>query len=211
MDLTPERALVFRITHISNVPWILDHGLHCASSKVQDPDFRPIGDPELIKKRAARVLPAPWHGTISDYVTFYFTPLSPMLLNIRTGYRGIEKLPMSEIAIIVSSLPKLASSGVDFVFTDCHAYLAEAQFSSDVADLGRIDWDILRAHDFQNTIEDQGKMQRYQAEVLARRHVPVAALHGIACYGQAECGRIQEEVDARGLDLKVIAKPGWFF
>lgn len=211
LNLTPDKAFIFRITHISNVPWILDHGLHCTSSEVHDPAFRPIGDPDLIKKRAVRAIPPPWHGTISDYVTFYFTPLSPMLLNIRTGYRGIEKLPMSDIAIIVSSLPMLASEGIDFVFSDCHAYLAEAQFSSDLANLHRIDWDILCAHDFQNTIEDQGKMQRYQAEALVREHVPVAALHGIACHGQAECGRIQEEVDRRGLDLKVIARPGWFF
>ena len=97
------------------------------------------------------------------------------------------------------------------MFTDCHAHLAEAQFSSNLADLGRIDWGILRAHNFQNTIEDQGKMQRYQAEVLAHRHVPVASLLGIACHGQAEFGRIQEEVRERGLDLKVITKPGWFF
>jgi len=211
MNLKPEKAFILRITHISNVPWILEHGLRCATSDVRDPDFRPIGDADLIQKRAVRAIPAPPHGTISDYVTFYFTPLSPMLYNIKTGYRGIERLPISEIAIIVSSLPMLASSGVDFVFTDCHAYLAETQFSSDLADLNRIDWDILCTHDFQNTIDDQGKMQRYQAEALAREHVPVAALHGIACHGKAECGRIVEEVGQRGLDPKVIVRPGWFF
>ena len=50
MNLSPERARIFRITHIANVPWVLDHGLGCASSDVLDPDFRPIGDPDLIAK-----------------------------------------------------------------------------------------------------------------------------------------------------------------
>ena len=28
-SLSPEKALIFRITHIANVPWILANGLHC--------------------------------------------------------------------------------------------------------------------------------------------------------------------------------------
>src|ERR1019366_3671540 len=97
LDLTPERALIFRITHIANVPWILGHGLHCASSGVLDPSFRPIGDQELIRKRAGRTIPAAPFGTISDYVSFYFTPSSVMLHNIKTGFRGIERIPMRDI------------------------------------------------------------------------------------------------------------------
>ena len=31
-SLTSEKGLIFRITHIANVPWILDHGLHCPDS-----------------------------------------------------------------------------------------------------------------------------------------------------------------------------------
>lgn len=30
--LCPEKALIFRIMHIANVPWALDHGLHCRNS-----------------------------------------------------------------------------------------------------------------------------------------------------------------------------------
>ena len=211
IDLTPKKALVFRITHISNVAWILDHGLHCASSEVRDPDFRTIGDPDLIAKRAAHVVPAPPGGTISDYVAFYFTPCSPMLFNIKTGHREIEKIPMRDIAILVSSLPTLDACGVKYLFTDCHAYLADAQYFSDLAELQRIDWQILRGRDFAYSPEDPGKMQRYQAEVLAHDHVPVCALRAIVCCSQAECGTINTEIERRGLHLKVIARPGWFF
>jgi hypothetical protein len=30
--LTPEKALIFRIVHRDNLPWILGDGLHCQSS-----------------------------------------------------------------------------------------------------------------------------------------------------------------------------------
>jgi hypothetical protein len=88
-DLNPEKALIFRITHRDNLPWILANGLHCANSGVRDPTFVPIGNRDLINRRASRTLPAPFQGTLSDYVPFYFTPFSPMLLNIKTGWGGI--------------------------------------------------------------------------------------------------------------------------
>jgi len=44
--LNPEKALIFRIMHIDNVPWLIDHGLHCRYSPDFDPNFRTIGNPE---------------------------------------------------------------------------------------------------------------------------------------------------------------------
>src|SRR5262245_37067596 len=97
--LTPVRALVFRITHVRNVPWILDHGLHCQSSPERDPDFVPIGNPDLIRKRAVREIPEPPGGLLSDYIPFYFTPRSPMLYNITTGVGSVKWTPARDIAI----------------------------------------------------------------------------------------------------------------
>lgn len=74
--LTPESAHIFRITHRDNIPWILDHGLHCANSDVRDPNFVPIGNEEVIARRAPRLIQISPGGTISDYVAFYFTPCS---------------------------------------------------------------------------------------------------------------------------------------
>jgi hypothetical protein len=46
--LSPEKALIFRITHRDNLPWVLDHGFDAQSSAMLDPHFRQIGDPDLI-------------------------------------------------------------------------------------------------------------------------------------------------------------------
>lgn len=208
-DLTPGRALVFRITHITNIPWILDHGLRCASSLL-DPDFRPIGNTDLIEKRAALQVPVAPGGTISDYVAFYFTPYTPMLLNIKTGRNGVIQRPMSEIAILVSSLPTFVRHGVPFVFTDRHAYVPWAEFSTDLAQLERIRWPILQTRDFSRDPDDPHKVEQYQAEVLAHCHVPCVAIVAVVCHDEAECGRIRGEIEDRNLDLKVIARPGWY-
>lgn len=160
-SLTPEKALIFRITHVENVEWILVNGLHCRNSGILDPNYREIGNPELISKRARRRVPIPPGGTLSDYIPFYFTPYSPMMLNIKTGYNGMKQTPMRDIAILVSSLRKIHEIGIQFVFSDRHAYLEAAEFSGDLADLDRISWKILQARDFRRDPNDFEKVERY--------------------------------------------------
>ena len=209
-NLNPEKALIFRITHIANVPWILDHGLHCRSAELRDPNYVDIGNPELIAKRTHRVVPIPPRGTLSDYIPFYFTPYSPMLLNIKTGHGGTKQTPMPEIIILVSSLRTVAEGGLPFVFTDRHAYLQAAQYFNDLACLDRIDWAILQARDFRRDPDDPGKFERYQAEALVHHHLPVSALAGIGCHGPPQEALLKAELDKRAIQLKLAARPGWY-
>ena len=205
------KSLIFRITHVDNVPWLLAHGMHCRTAPQRDPNFREIGNPDLIVKRARRVVPMPPGGTLGDYVPFYFTPFSPMLYNLKTGYKGMRQTPMAEIVILVSSLPRVAALKLPFLFTDRHAYLVAAQFSADLADLDRIDWDILRKRDFQRDPDDPGKIERYQAEALIHRHVPVEALLEAACYDSQREGLIRGQLSNAGVSLQVAARPDWYF
>ena len=88
-ELTPEKALIFRVTHIDNVAWILDHGLHCRASSLQDPSFVSIGNPDLIQERPRQRVPIAPGGTLDHYIPFYFTPCSMMLYNLRTGWNNM--------------------------------------------------------------------------------------------------------------------------
>ncbi len=211
LELTSQRALVFRITHIENVSWILDHGLHCASSAVKDPNFRRIGDPDLIEKRERREIPIKPFGTLSDYVAFYFTPHSPMLLKITSGHGGIKRVSASDIVVMVSSLHVFKEQGIPFLFTDSHAYLCDARFFEDLADLTAVDWPLIRSRNFKYSSDDPGRKQRYEAEVLVHRHVPLSALMAVVCRSEKECETIQEQVSQRNLGLKVAVRRGWYF
>ena len=117
-DLNPEKALIFRITHRDNVPWILSNGLHCRNGGVFDPNYVEIGNPDLIQKRRYHPVRHAMGGTLGDYIPFYFTPFSPMLLNIKTGWNGIRQRDNEEIVILVSSLRELQDRGMPFLFTD---------------------------------------------------------------------------------------------
>ncbi len=207
--LTPENALIFRITHRDNVPWILDHGLHCAASDVRDPAFITIGKPDLIQRRTQRAVSIPPGGTLADYVPFYFAPVTPMLYNIRTG-QGVMQRENEEIVFLVSSLPTLIERGVDFVFTDRHAVLATAQPFRDLGELCRLPWKAFQARDFRKDQDDLEQFDRYQAEALAHRHVPLSALLGVACYAQDVQARLDQEIAVRGLTVRTLVRPGWY-
>ena len=127
-ELNPEKALIFRIVHIKNLPWLLDNGLHCGNSSHRFDQWEPIGKADLIAGRASYSVKSPGIGRLNDYVPFYFTPFSPMLLNIKSGRNGVPQRPNEDIVILVSSLHKIKEQGLRFLFTDGHAYLASSNF-----------------------------------------------------------------------------------
>lgn len=210
MLLTAEANRIFRITHVQNVTWILQHGLHCRNSSVIDPNFIAIGSPELIAKRSGHVVDVPPGGTLADYVPFYFTPHSKMFYNIYTG-KEVPKHPNRDIAVIVSSLDHLAKNRVPYLFTTGHAYMKESGYCTDKADLFRIDWPLLNSRNFRNDPNDFGKSNRYQAEALAHRHVPICAVLGIACYDKETADRIAAEAARLRMQVNVRPMPELYF
>lgn len=211
LDLTPVKALIFRIVHRENVSWLLDNGVHCPSSPVRCPTYVNIGNSDLIDKRSRRLLPNPPGGMLSDYAPFYFTPCSPMFLNIRTGRGGVRARENEEIVILVSSLNAVRKAGINFAFSDRHASLSAARFSSDLQDLKWIDWASLQAKDFRKDPERPDKFETYQAEALVLGALPVSVLLGIGCFDDATTAAIALLVADRELPIKVLKKPGWYF
>ncbi|MEJ5862564.1 type II toxin-antitoxin system toxin DNA ADP-ribosyl transferase DarT [Pseudomonas farsensis] len=208
--LNPDKALIWRIVHRDNLPWILDNGLHCANSEIQAPLYVSIGNVDLIDKRRTRHVPiAPW-GVLADYVPFYFTPFSVMMKNIHSG-RSVQQRSNDEIVILVSSLYRVDELGLPFVFTNAHAYPDWTNYYGDLASLGEIDWPILQRRDFKRDPDDPRKIERYQAEALIHHHLPITGLLGIMCYNDATKQRIEQDVAARGLTLSVHARPTWYF
>jgi len=54
-------------------------------------------------------------------------------------------------------------------------------------------------------------MERYQAETLVHRHLPIDSLLAIACYNSTERDRIDGLVKEVGLGLNAVSRPGWYF
>jgi hypothetical protein len=211
-DLNPQLARIFRIVHISNMPWILDHGgLHCQNSADRDPNFVNIGSASLIDKRTRRYVPIQPYGPLSDYVPFYFTPFSIMMYNVKTGYGGVTRRDNGDIVMFVSSVHRLKELGVPFLFTNQHAYAVDTEFYDDLQYLSEIDWTLLQRRDFKTDDSDPGKQLRYQAEALIHRYVPLEAILGIACVNDVIRKNLEALLEQRGIKLTVRSTPRWYF
>lgn len=195
---------------MANVPWALTHGLHCATSHIKDPNFIQIGLPALIQKRAARPVPVPPGGVLDDYVPFYFGTHSAMLYNICTGY-GVAQVHQKDVVYLVSSVQGLVANNVMFLFTDRHAYVANASYCSDVADLAGLDWNLINGRDFKRDPNRPDKLERRAAELLVHRHMPVAALSEVACYNAVVQQTIATAAAAAGVQMTIRVRQNWYF
>ena len=208
--ISPEKAYIFRITHIGNVRWILDHGLHCKNGGLSDPNFVTIGERDIIDRRKDHPVPVGPGGNLADYIPFYFTPFSPMAYKVKTGH-GIPAVRAREIVILVASLHRLATAGLRFVFTDRHALLATATFLTSLEDLGQIDWAGLQSRDFKYDVADPGKTERYQAEALVHQYLPVDLLDAVVCYGPGQEALVTGWARDAGAGVRVTASRRLYF
>jgi hypothetical protein len=86
-----------------------------------------------------------------------------------------------------------------------------ANYFTDLEQLDRVDWPLLNSRNFTHDPDDSGKKERYQAEALVWKCVPLKALTGICCYTEAANTWINSELDQRGLELKTTAQTKWYF
>ncbi len=210
-NLNPEKALIWRIVHRDNLPWILDNGLHAGHSQTRSPDWINIGNEELIDRRSFREVPISPGGTLNDYVPFYFTPFSPMMYNIHTGRGGVRQRSNEEIVILVSSVHRIHQHGLAFVFTDRHAYPPTTHYYNRIDQLTEIDWPLLQTRNFQRNPDDPAQIERYQAEAMVYQQVPLSSLFGIVCYTNELKLQIEALISQRGLPIDVHRLPGWYF
>jgi len=66
-----------------------------------------------------------------------------MLLNIKTGHRGITKRKQDEIVFLVCEANDIVSKCSKWLFTDGHAKDALSKFYTDLVDLEKLDWSII--------------------------------------------------------------------
>jgi hypothetical protein len=208
--LNPQKALIFRATHRDNLPWILEHGLHAQNGDLSDPKFQNIGNRDLIAKRTTFAVPIAPEGTLSDYIPFYFTPWSMMMYNIHTG-RNVACVPNDEIVFLVSSLRRVAELRIPFVFTDQHAFLKTASFSTDLRNLDQLAWTFWNRIDFKYDSNDPGKTDRYQAEALIWKNLPIEALIGIVSYNENVNSWLQTEARRFNRQVNIRVHKVWYF
>lgn len=166
------------MTHIENLRIILRDGMYAPNVR-KYPEYINIGDETLIEQRREFQVPIAPGGVLADYVPFYFGGHSPMLLNIKTGHRGIRLREQREIVFVCTHIDIVTQACPEFCFTDGHAKDRLTSYFNNLVDLGKLDWRAVELTYWTSTEEEPDNMRRKQAEFLVKSHVPLSCLSGI--------------------------------
>lgn len=208
MSLEIEKIWLYRIVHIHNVEYILRNGMFTKHHIEADPDYINIGDITLIEQRDDYPVPVnPPNGTLGDYIPFYFGPLSPMLLNIKTGYRGIIKRPQSDIVYICCKFASVKQHCKAWCFTDGHPKNVLTRFYNSEDSFHEIDWNMVRARYWRPVDEDYDRMRRKQAEFLVKDFLPVQCINCLVVYNEEKRAYIQDLVSTLNLNVNILVNP----
>lgn len=173
---------IYRITHYSNLDFILKNGIHCCNSNTKDPNFINIGDTSLINSRGITTVPIHPSGVLNDYVPFYFGVHSPMLYKIYKGSVQNVSATQSDIIYLATTVEQIVKTAIPFVFTDGHAKNILSSYYNNIKDLNKLDSTTIVNKFWNNTPEDNDKQRRKQAEFLAFNSVPMSCILGIGVY-----------------------------
>ena len=97
------------------------------------------------------------------------------------------------------------------MYTDRHAYLAAANVYRDSTRCDQIDWPGLQARNFKRDPDDPERHERYQAEALVHRHLPIDGLQGIICHGPAQESHLRALVRVPGHTPRIVTRPEYYF
>lgn len=208
MDL--QKTYLLRMTHYSNIGFILRNGLHCCNGGVQAPNYISIGSRTLINRRGAWPVTVPPGGVLNDYIPFYFHYKMPMLYKIWKSevpdYSGNQE----EIIYIGTTVAKIMELNLSYVFTDRHAYVAYRQFYNQHEDFNKLNWNIIKDDTWFKEYSQQRKELK-QAEFLVHRHLPVEGIMGIIANNDKIVTFVKDEAEKAGVSLPIIAKPDYYY
>jgi hypothetical protein len=167
----PDPTHIYRIAHIDNLEVILKRGgLHAPNFTPADGlEYRTIHNSDIQYHRRIMTIPCGPGGSIHDYVSFYFGPLSPMLLQLHTGRVAGYNETQEPIIYLVSTVQTVEESGAQFVFSDGHGIAGFTRWFSNPNDLDKVDWSMVNERYWSDNIDDMDRQRRKQAEFLIHK------------------------------------------
>jgi hypothetical protein len=132
--------------------------------------------------------------TLNDCVPLFFAPRPPLLCE--------KKEQQSDIVYVRVDPVVLLEPGVAFSTRNA---VSAALFFTDIADLDKLNWDVLRAHDWGSDDEAQHRENELwrQAEAQIPVRVPVARFLDLCVYDEDGLQAAQDIVSEGGVSLPV--------
>ena len=178
------KTYLFRMTHIENIPHILQYGITHSYSPNANSVFVPIGDYSLISTRNAFLMNS--GRRLGDYIPFYFGVRTPMLYVLQKGFNMVTTTSAENVVYCITSVQKIIDLKLDFIFTNGHAVDSfTTQYGPlDINNLDSIiDWKAVKAK-YWIEENDLDLKRRKEAEFLILGDIDFTGILGFLVYNQ---------------------------
>lgn len=206
-------APIYHITHINNLATILKDGRLWSDANRIKLGYTPvsIAYEHIKKRRFSTPIKIGAQGVLADYVPFYFCNRSPMLNAIsKGGVTGQDTQP--SIIYLVSSVEKVANEDrLSWCFTDGHGVDQLTDYYSDPTELVNVDWNVISAWDYRDTLADNDRTRRKQAEFLVHKSFPIELVEKIGVYGIEQKQSVESILAQHPHKIPVVVEKKWYY
>ncbi|MYJ14840.1 MAG: DUF4433 domain-containing protein [Acidimicrobiia bacterium] len=209
----PRRVLLYHLTHVDNLPSIANDGLR-SDGDVEDNDLLEvdIGNQDVKARRRRMAVPVGPGGVVADYVPFYFAPRSPMLFAIHRGGVATFSGGQRGLVYLVARVGAIVDRGLGFALTDRNAASALARFSDRIDDLEEfVDWPLMAAKMWNDTLEDPDRMSRRMAEFLVHERVPWDTFIALVARTDEEAENAAARLGNLRGEIQIVVRPRWYY
>lgn len=204
---------IYHFTNVSNLASILADGGLLAYNAIRQAstDYINIAHQSIQARRATTQVPCGAGGTLHDYVPFYFAPRSPMLYTIEKG--NVEGYNQGQRPVIhlVSTAEAVRAANLSFVFTDGHGIITFTEFFDDLSQLNQIDWDVMGSRYWNDTLEDNDRKRRRQAEFLIHNFFPWQLVIEIGVINGTMLAQVDKLLQNATHQPKVTVYRDWYY
>lgn len=215
MSSPPDRPQLYHITHIDNLPSIVqDGGLRSDAAMLARGGPAAAIGMTSIKSRRLRLPVKCFPGDrVGDYVPFYFCPRSVMLYLLHRGnhpelnYQG-GQAPILHLAADMHEVVDWANrEGQRWAFTLSNAGALYTEFRNRLDQLDQVNWAAVAATDFRQPQIKEGK----QAEFLVRDFLPWRLIRRIGVYSRSVYEQVATILGA-GTDRPLVEiRREWYY
>lgn len=204
---------IYHITHINNLVTILRDGKLWSDAERVKLGYTPesIAYEHIKKRRFSTPIKIDKHSVLADYVPFYFCNRSPMLNAIsKGGVTGQDTQP--SIIYLVSHVEKVANEdSLSWCFTDGHGVDQLTQYYNDPKELVNVDWKVISAWDYRDTLADNDRTRRKQAEFLVHKSFPIELVETIGVYGVEQKQSVESILAKNRHKISVVVEKNWYY
>ena len=166
----------------------------------------------LKQRRFTTPIPIGTKGVLADYTPFYFCNRSPMLCAIfKGGVAGNEKA-QPNIIYLVSTVERVTKEKQrSWCYSDGHGVDKLTEFYNDPKELVNLDWKIIAAWDWRDTLTDNDRVRRKQAEFLIYQSFPIAWVEKIAVYSEEQKKSVESTLAQHSYKIPVVIEKKWYY